>query len=172
MFFNVVAANTSAYYKREACLITIIKWVFLLLPSNIIEFKFGLRLLYEFLPPLSQGLFCSWLLSVLRFIQCGWERINHALYFVIKQTLCSHRYGLQADLVRDVRTVHREELRLKLSPTNIPRRWWIPLSLVEGSGKLHNINCDIDFFFFFFLRRKKANQGFEISLFTIWEISG
>lgn len=86
-----------------------------------------------------------------------WEKINHALYFVIKQTLCSHRYGLQADLVRDVRTVHREELRLKLSPTNIPRRWWIPLSLVEGSGKHHSIDCDIDFFFFF--KKKKSKSG-------------
>ena len=51
-FFNAVATSTSVYYKHEVCLITItktsvllympfLKWVFLCLPSGIIEFEFG-----------------------------------------------------------------------------------------------------------------------------------
>lgn len=127
--FYAVAANTFVYYKHEVCLITIIKtsvlmympflkWVFLYLSSGVIEYKFGLCILYVFLAPLFQELFCSWLLSILKFIQCGWQKIKHALYFVLKKTLCSNSYGLQVVLMR---LVPGEGLRLKLSSINISR---------------------------------------------------
>ena len=54
---------------------------------------------------------------------CGREEINHALCFVVKQTLCLNSYGLQATLIKRLKAVPAEGLRLKLSSVNIPRRW-------------------------------------------------
>lgn len=168
-FFNAVAASTFVYYKHEVCLITItktsvllympfLKWVFLCLPSGIIESKFGFCILYGFLALQLQELFCSWLLPVLKFIQCGWEKIKGALYFVIKQTLRSSSYGLQAALMRGRRNVPEEGFRTKLSSISIPRSWKNgALSLVRGSG-MHTIASIAILLLFFFWKWEREKE--------------
>lgn len=178
--FNAVAGNTSVYYKHEVCLITIIKtsvliympflkWVFYL-PSGVIEYKFGLYILYVLLAPLFQELFCSWLLSILKFIQCGWQKIKHALYFVLKQTLCFNSYGLQVALMR---LVPGEGLRLKLSSINISRRWRNgALSLVRGSGKNTTVSGTTLFscFYFCFLREETHIIVLKLLVYNLREV--
>lgn len=172
-FFNAVAASTFVSYKHEVCLVTIIKtsvllympflkWVFLCLPRGIIESTFGLCILYGFLALLFWELFCSWLLSVLKFIQCGWDKINLALYFVIKQTLCC--YGVQGALIRGLRTVPKEGFRAKLSTINIPRHWRNGAHVFWGESGKHTTAWITTLLLFFWERENGETHIVDLKL--------
>ena len=99
LFFNSAAANillimnmkSDNYYQNIYSFVYISKISIFIAPQWYNWIQVWLVLLCEFLPQLFEEVFYSWLLSVLKLIQCRWK-INPASFFVIN--ISSHSDGL------------------------------------------------------------------------------
>lgn len=120
LFFNAIAANTFVYYKHEVCLITIIKtsvllyipflkWIFLLLPQqNNWIYVWLLTFIWISISTISRVIL---FLTIISFkIYPVWIGEDKSCFTFWDKEMCSHSYGLQAALMRSLKTVHRRDI--------------------------------------------------------------